>query len=657
MESKMRSTARTRKYESIIPPFSYFLFFSLLFLSLPKTTAQETVYSYPPQSTLEEVRAIIDAAPTSHPRILATEADFDRLRTSLDADPLRKALAEAIIKEADLLEGVSPIKRVLQGKRLLDKSRTCVKRTTVLSLAYQLTGEVKYATRCQEEMLAAARFSDWNPSHFLDVGEMTFALAIGYDWCFDALDDSAKAEIRAAILEKGVKLPFETNHKGWVRSSNNWGQVCHGGLTAGALAVMEDEPELAAMTVHNALQNVTRSIRVYEPNGAYPEGPGYWAYGTSYNVLLVASMESVLGTDFGLTLAPGFDKTGAYPALTCGPSGLFFNYADGGSGRSPQAALYWFASRYDRPDWLIGERDLLREYIAEVQEDDAPSSGDRLIAFTLLWMEDGEDPTAEDVRLPLAWNGGGDVPVAILRSSWTDPNATFVGVKAGSPSANHGHMDVGSFVLDAYGVRWAVDLGAESYHGIESRGMNLWDRSQDSDRWTIFRQSNMGHNTLVIDGQLQRAAGRGEIIEFDGGSPAEATVDMTSAYGEQASSIKRTVGVDQLGQVLIMDSLKGLTPGQAVRWGMVTPGELDDKSLLGTEAILLRQDDAALALRISARVNETSGWMIVDTETPRNEWDSPNRGTRMVAFEVIANDEGIVKIAVLATPLLWESSE
>jgi hypothetical protein len=34
-------------------------------------------------------------------------------------------------------------------------------------------------------MLAAAAFSDWNPSHFLDVAEMTAALAIGYDWLYE----------------------------------------------------------------------------------------------------------------------------------------------------------------------------------------------------------------------------------------------------------------------------------------------------------------------------------------------------------------------------------------------------------------------------------------------------------------------------------------
>ncbi len=116
-------------------------------------------------------------------------------------------------------------------------------------------------------------------------------MAIGYDWLYGQLDDESGAEIRDAIVHKGVALPWETRHRGWIRARNNWGQVCHGGLTAGALAVLEDEPELAAKTVHNALQNVTRSMAAFAPEGGYPEGPGYWAYGTSYNVLLIAMLK------------------------------------------------------------------------------------------------------------------------------------------------------------------------------------------------------------------------------------------------------------------------------------------------------------------------------------------------------------------------------
>jgi len=607
-------------------------------------TADQAAFSYPPSISLEDVRTWIDKAPKRHPRLLATRADLAALRESAEEDPVRQALARAVVRQADLLEDVAPITRQLQGRRLLGQSRRCVKRVVVLATAYHLTGDVRYVRRCQQEMLAAARFTDFNPSHFLDVAEMTFALAIGYDWLHDRLDESARKEIRKAIVEKALILPFQTRHKGWVRSRNNWGQVCHGGLTAGALAVMEDEPDLAARTVHNALHNVTYSMRAYAPKGSYPEGPGYWSYGTSYNVLLIGVLESALGTDFGLSKAPGFDRTGQYLSLTCGPSGQFFNYADGGSGRAAQPAMFWLAARFDRPDWLRGERERLSATVARISRERTASYGDRFLPLALLWMNGSGDEA--EVHMPLHWYSEGETPITIHRSSWTDPDATFIGFKGGSPSASHGQMDVGSFVLDAGGVRWAVDLGAEGYHAIESRGMNLWGRSQDSDRWTIFRQSNHGHNTLVIDGQLQRASGHGHVIRFsDDPAFPHSILDMSSAYQGQAESVQRGVALVNSRDVLIQDQLTGLRPGSRVRWGMITPGEPGET---GKARIELRQKDARLTLAILSPQGST--WRTIDTAKPRNEWDSPNPGTRMVAFEATAPDSGELMLAVLAAP-------
>ena len=124
-------------------------------------------------------------------------------------------------------------------------------------------------------------------------------------------------------------------------------------------------------------------------------------------------------------------------------------------------------------------------------------------------MPEGLSPKA-----PLNWSSQGPVPITIQRSSWDNARAIFVGLKAGSPSANHGHMDGGSFVLDADGVRWAYDLGAENYHRIESRKMDLWNMSQSSDRWTIFRLGSLSHNTLAIDGALQQAKGSAKVVSF-----------------------------------------------------------------------------------------------------------------------------------------------
>ena len=619
--------------------------FGVLLIALTSfVAADQPTFDYPPTLTLDEVRQWIDKAPTDHPRLLANGDELAALRESVKTDPLRKALADAVVKEADLLQEIPPIERKLQGRRLLGESRRCVKRTIVLAMAYHLTGDAKHVRRCEQEMLAVARFSDWNPSHFLDTAEMTFAMAIGYDWLYDQLNEASREEIRKAIVEKGVSLPFTTRHKGWVKARNNWGQVCHGGLTAGALAVLEDEKDLAAQTVHNALQNVPRSMHAYDPNGSYPEGPGYWAYGTSYNVVLIALLETVLGSDFGLTKAPGFDVTGQYPALMCGPSRLFFNYADGGARRGPQSCLFWFASRFDRPDWLHGERRELLDDVSHVSKRTAAGGGGRLLPLALLWMDDvEEDPP---IRMPLHWFSESKMPVTVHRSSWTDPNATFVGLKGGSPSDPHGQMDIGSFVLDAYGVRWATDLGAEGYHGIESRGMNLWSSRQDSDRWTIFRQMNEGHNTLVIDGQLQNAKGRGPIVQFsDNPDFPHSIVDLSDVYKGQAESIRRGIALVDSNNVLIQDQLTGLKPGSHVRWGMITPGS---PGKAGAASIVLKEKNAPLTMSILSP--QSAGWKVIDTAKPRNEWDSPNRGTYMIAFEAIAPESGKLTLAVLAEP-------
>ncbi len=292
--------------------------------------------------------------------------------------------------------------------------------------------------------------------------------------------------------------------------------------------------------------------------------------------------------------------------------------------------------------WVNAAR--LKSVVARLDRGNAASYGGRLLPLVLLWLQG--DTRSQDIRMPLHWYGEGHVPITIHRSSWGDPNATFVGLKGGSPSANHGQMDTGSFVLDADGVRWAMDLGAEGYHGIESRGMNLWSSAQNSDRWTIFRQSNHGHNTLVINDQLQRASGTGTIIDFSENVDwPHSVLDMSAVYAGQASSVKRGVALLPSREVLIQDDLVGLKPGATVRWGMITPGRIDAED---AASITLRQDDATLTLKIRSPSDVT--WREIDTATPRHEWDSPNRGTRMVAFDSVVPPSGELTIVVLATP-------
>ncbi|MBN2308549.1 MAG: heparinase II/III family protein [Candidatus Hydrogenedentes bacterium] len=584
-----------------------------------------------------ELKERLQRLDAPHPRLFLSKQDEETLKAKLEGDPLLKGLSERIIAASEAAQDLAPVERKKVGKRLLGVSRACLQRVVCLSFAYRMTGSEEFLRRAEREMLAAAAFEDWNPSHFLDVGEMTAALAIGYDWLYEGLAPDARTTIRDAIIEKGL----ETSMKGgwWVTTTNNWNQVCHGGLVIGALAVIEDVPELSEQIIARALENVPGAMHEYQPDGVYPEGPSYWKYGTTYNVLLISALESVLGTDFGLASAPGFAETCEYYLHSTGPTGLFFNFSDCGTRGGISPAMHWFAARREEPSLLWWEKGELERLVA--QDSAAGDSLDRTLVFLLIWAQPvGDVPAPKQLH----WKGDGRTPVAMHRTGW-GPDATFAAIKGGSPGTNHAHMDTGSFVLDMDGVRWGLDLGGQGYHGLESRGVDLWNKSQESERWTVFRLNNFSHNTLVIDGQLQRVKGHAPIIGFSGEADAPHTiVDLTPVYEGQIEKAHR--GLRLVGRaLLVQDELTALDRATSVRWGMTTQAEV---TITADGAATLKQDGREVTLRVLSP--EHAKLTVYDMEHPPREYDSTNPNTRMIGFEIEIPASASETLAVFVQP-------
>lgn len=190
----------------------------------------------------------------------------------INRDAVWKEIHTATLGEADRIITLPVSERIKTGMRLLAVSRENLRRIFILSYAYRMTGQEKYLVRAEQEMLKAASFSDWNPSHFLDVGEMTMALGVGYDWLYPALSEASRRTIREAIVEKGFKPSYDTAYNWFVDAEHNWNQVCNGGLAFGAIAVAESEPEWAQKIIDRAIDKVRLPMRHYAPDGAYPEG-------------------------------------------------------------------------------------------------------------------------------------------------------------------------------------------------------------------------------------------------------------------------------------------------------------------------------------------------------------------------------------------------
>lgn len=564
------------------------------------------------------------------------------LRERLATDPMAGEMLQALLARCEVFLKAPPLERIQTGRRLLDVSRLCLERLTHLAMAFRLTDDPRFLRRAEAEMLAAAAFSDWNPSHFLDTAEMTMALALGLDWLHADLAPEVRRKIVEAIVEKGLRpsLPGPDGEVRWLLGNNNWNQVCNAGMAFGALAVLEDEPELAGQIIHRSIESVEHPMREYAPDGAYPEGPNYWDYGTTFNVLLIAALDSALGTDHGLRDAPGFAKTPFYFLQMHGPSGDWFNYSDGGSQTDTSVAMFWFARWLQDDSLLFYERALLAESLRKTLADPSEKL-DRLFPLLLLWSP----PLAKSPPPPevLHWFGKGRTPVAIHRSSFTEAPRAYLAIKAGSPAAPHAHMDIGSFIYEADGVRWSIDPGSQSYHPLEARGLQIWERSQTSDRWRVFRHTNFAHSTLVVDGQLQNAASSSPITESNG-DPAYTIVDLSPAYAGQLAAATRRFSMTGTGEVRIDDDITPLRPGQLIRWAMNTPSEV---SASDGPRLTLRAGGKTLHLEILSPAGAT--WRTWPTDPPQ-EWDAENPGTRLVGFEITATSQDPLRLSIRLFP-------
>ncbi|HEY5551448.1 MAG TPA: glycoside hydrolase family 88 protein [Opitutaceae bacterium] len=570
-----------------------------------------------------------------HPRLFASDRDWEAIRGRIPASPHLDAARRIVIAEAEGMLAQSVSERVMTGRRMLAVSRQVLHRVMTLGTAYKVTGDRRYLDRARGELICAASFSDWNPSHFLDVAEMTMALAIGYDWLYHDLSVADRTAVRQAILEKGLGPgtgpPEGINY--WKLKDNNWVQVCFAGMVAGALAVAEDEPELAATFLQETFHHIHQSLDAYRPDGAFPEGPGYWSYATHYSVMLISILESACGTAWNLDNYPGFQASAVYINATMGPSGKFFNYSDGDDRDEPMPALHWFAARAQNA--AIDARERTRLLDADSAAGGSPPQG-RFFPLTLLWLDPAVRTDDAGAALPLHWSGDGLNPIAIHRSG-RDRDALFLGIKGGSPSNNHGHMDIGSFVLDWKGVRWALDFGSQDYNSLESLGMRIWGyKDPSSQRWDVFRINSQSHNTLVIGGQPQRIDGFAPIVAFSDSPQSPFTVlDMSTVYSDSVSRALRGVRLVGEGAVLIHDQLEGLEDDKSVRWGMATEAGVE----LHGDRALLRLDGKMLHARIISPAG--ARFSIVPTDPPPNSYDAPNPGTRMLAVLVEGADAGV----------------
>lgn len=571
-----------------------------------------------------------------HPRILLLAGEEEVIKQATVAYPVLATVHQRIMDECNQMLSDPPVERVLEGRRMLGTSRKALHRIFYLSYAYRITNEEKYAQRAEQEMLAASRFTDWNPSHFLDVGEMVMALAIGYDWLYFYLSPETRHIISTAIVEKGFKAAAPD---AWFyNTGSNWNSVCNAGLVYGALAILDEEPIHSKAMIERSLKSNPKALVEYGPDGGYPEGFHYWGYGTSFEVMLIAALESAFGTDYGLSQAPGFLESARFMEFMTAPSGEYFNFSDSVNGVKSNMMMFWFAQKTKDLSLLWLERQYLEKPSVQFAEE-------RLLPALMIFCSHLD---LNNIPQPANhfWCNHGKTPVFIYRSGWDKPTDSYLAVKGGTPRSSHAHMDAGSFIYEKNGVRWAIDLGMQNYHSLESKGVDLWNSSQESQRWDVFRLSNLAHNTLTINNERHLVSSFAPISRtFETENKKGAEIDLSSVFAHQIEKAIRTIYLNKEDHLIIEDELTTSGKPASATWIMQTPA---DARIINENQIELTANGQRMLLTVTTPVAIK---MMIWENNPLHDFDHPNPGTLRVGFEsqIPANLKMQFKVTLVPT--------
>ena len=555
-------------------------------------------------------QALIQSVKDEHPRLLATATDFDHIRTNIQKDTNAKAWYQDVLHTVDpLLEKPVVPYQLSDGVRLDTQGS---KDVVNLAFVWQITHDETYAKRAWKELDSLCRqYPDWHPDHLLDTAMTANGVAIAYDWLYDYLNEEQRNEVSKVLYEKGLQVAlseYNANHR-FVTDGYNWNFVCNSGFATSALALAHHEnPDycnLSGIILQKAYRSIQYGLPQYAPQGDSQEGISYWDYGTRYLVSFLSCISSATGENEFLA-TPGLKETALFPIYMSGKAGTY-NYSDNDMMDAAGYLNLWFAKIYNEPSYTWYHKYYMNQN---------PHSAN---IYDLLYY----DPSLYQGETPVQLDKQYDAQSIItMRHDFTDPDSSFLGFKGGFNGAPHGDLDIGSFVYDVDGERWAFDFGKENYNLP-----GYWDMNQEGLRWQYYRKNALGHNTLVIhpeNGANQSLQVKSNVIEsqLNEQNGGYGILDMSDAYQKYAVDVKRGFAYFHRNEVLIRDEFT-LKHKDDIYWQMHTDADVTIAE--DGQSVILSKNGKQVKLRLIDEQHLGQRFEVMDAKAYPGITTAPNQ--------------------------------
>lgn len=589
------------------------------------------------------------------PRLIQNAGGWAALKAQTTADPVFGKLLENLKASGEDLLAAQTLTRVFGEQRsTVTPGSKAIYRMALLSTLNQADGDLKWKQRAVEEIMALVdptSFGDWYPAEPEVTADFVVAVALGYDWFRDGLNAQQATTVRTHLLEKGIdalaaflegdeipetakaKAPGATasakkaapSKKGPPKKEEEGEpgkehMTCASALLLAAISLVDEDPAAAKKAAEAGAKVFGKGIVRFAPAGIWPEGMEAGDVVLDYAAMVIQSLRSATGKDHGLSMLEGIPQAGTARMHMKGPTGQLFNFGDT-SGRASMRdwVSTWLCGLHGNPGIPA---------VTAGAKQNAESAFFGLAGHFMYYNPHAAgDGTADSTDFALP--GG---IVAALRSGWTKDDM-FIALKGGDNRDPNAQLDIGSFVLDAGGQRWGIELGMESdrVNGVKPAA----DRSK---RYALYLEGTPGQNTLVIDGNQDMEARAAVLLGNSTPQAGLAVVDMTKAYSKPAKDVFRGAMIVRSAKpyVVVQDDLV-MKNSSALTWSMHTKAEI---AANGASATLTQGNKKLVATIVSpAGATFTAGTPPIPEKPNEQARDLEKEGIKVLKV-VLAEAKG-----------------
>jgi hypothetical protein len=557
-------------------------------------------YSFKPV-TPEMIKARLESSNVQglHPRLFFSPKDIDRINNLYrQGDPLVKMGVDQIIQEAkDILTKPLLSYYLDEAKLRVPSVHQFASQVPALVMAYRISGDTVFANRAWKQLELMASYPDWGADrHFLDAGIGAFDFALAYDGLFDFLSAERKALLRQTVKKHVLNPGFVQLKKRiwWSTAHHNWNGICNGGIIMASLALFEEDPAHYSEVIATAINALPPYLQSFDPDGQSEEGLMYWSYGLMYTTITIESIKRVMGTSFDLDQFPGFRKTGWFPAYVSGPV-TSLNIGDDPIKNERSRSFFWFA--YNNKDTAL----------AQLQYDLCQETK-KVSWMDLLYYNPSmchskriERKISSDIYIR-------GIEVMSLRTGWKKDD-WFISMHGGYNNANHGHLDAGTFDIQALGEVWAYgNLGRDDYTSPGYFSKQTIPEYLDNDtlqsqpgRWHFYRLRAEGKNCLIFNPSIrpdQDEKGNAQLLRSGSiDKKGFFILDLTNCYSRDVIRYQRGIQLDRMNSSITIQDEWESKDFSSAWWQMHTKASIrlsDDK-----RNAYLRQNGKEIVVAIS----------------------------------------------------------